>query len=45
VGAVMPQDHPVFSLGSQAEAGAIVAWVARELRDPNSVRPVPLGGL
>jgi hypothetical protein len=31
----MRQDHPVFNLGSQAEADAIVAWVARKLRDPN----------
>jgi hypothetical protein len=45
MGTVVSQDHPVFGLGSQAEAGVIVAWVARELRDPNSVRPVPLGGL
>jgi hypothetical protein len=34
----MRQDHPVFNLGSQAEADAIVAWVARKLRDPNAAR-------
>ena len=31
----MRQDHPVFSLGTQAEGDAIVAWVARKLCDPN----------
>jgi hypothetical protein len=39
------QDHLVSSPGSEAEAYLIVlSWVARELRDPNIVRPVPLVG-
>jgi hypothetical protein len=45
MGAVVREDHFVFSPGSEAAAEAIAAsGCACELRDPNIVRPVPLGG-